>query len=105
MTALKKLKNFTSPGIDGISNEQLKYGSTGLTDYLVALFEKVWSTESIPDDWSKGIIITVPKKGDSSYCSNNRGITLRSTASKLLQIIILQRLHNGLESRYNIRSN
>ena len=97
MTALKKLKNFTSPGIDGISNEQLKYGSTGLTDYLVALFEKVWSTESIPDDWSKGIIITVPKKGDSSYCSNNRGITLRSTASKLLQIIILQRLHNGLE--------
>lgn len=95
--ALKKLKNFKSPGVDGISNEQLKYGAAGLTDYLVALFSKVWSAESIPDDWSKGIIITVPKKGDSSHCSNNRGITLRSTASKLFQIIILQRLQNGLE--------
>ncbi len=97
LAALKKLKNFKSPGVDGISNEQLKYGSTGMIDSLVALFGKVWASESVPDDWSKGIIITVPKKGDTSHCSNNRGITLRSTASKLFQIIILQRLQNGLE--------
>ena len=95
--ALKKLKNYKSPGVDDISNEQLKYGASGMIDYLVALFEKVWSSESIPEDWSKGIIITVPKKGDASHCSNNRGITLRSTASKLFQIIILQRLQDGLE--------
>ena len=97
-SALKKLKNYKSPGVDGISNEQLKYGVSGLIDYLVVLFSKVWCAESVPDDWSKGIIITVPKKGDSSHCSNNRGITLRSTASKLFQIIILQRLHDGLEN-------
>ena len=46
------------------------------------------------DQKGSGIIITVPKKGDSSHCSNNRGITLRS---KLFQIIILQRLQNGLK--------
>ena len=95
--ALKKLKNFKSPGVDGITNEQLKYGESGLIDSLVHLFKKVWEDEQIPEDWSKGVIVVVGKKGDTSHCSNNRGITLRSTTSKLLQIILLQRLNAGLE--------
>ncbi|CAH1274782.1 Hypp9326 [Branchiostoma lanceolatum] len=96
--ALKKLKNHKSPGIDEITNEQLKYGAPGLTKALEILFAKVWDGEVIPEDWSKGIIIVLPKKGDSTYCSNNRGITLRSTASKLFQIIVLGRINKGLES-------
>ena len=98
LAALGRLKNFKSPGVDGISNEQLKYGSSGMVDYLVSLFCKVWDEEAIPEDWSKGIIITVGKKGDTSHCSNNRGIILRSTASKVYQIIILHSLQEGLES-------
>ena len=96
-SALAKLKNYKSPGVDGICNEQLKYGSSGIVGYLVSLFTRVWNEECIPEDWSKGIIVIVAKKGDTSQCSNNRGITLRSTVSKLYQIIILQRLQDGLE--------
>jgi len=95
--ALKKLKNHKSPGVDGIANEQLKYGASGLIKALEVLFAKVWFGEAIPEDWSKGIIIVLPKKGDTTYCGNNRGITLRSTASKLFQIIILERINLGLE--------
>ena len=95
----KKPKNFKSPGVDGITNEQLKNGEVGLVDRLVYLFKKVWEEEQIPEDWSKGVIVIVGKKGDTSHCSNNRGITLRSTTSKLLQIILLRRLNAaaGLE--------
>ena len=82
--AIKRLKNYKSPGIDSISNEQLKYGEDGLLEHLHILCEKIWSAEQIPNDWVKGLIIPVGKKGDTSHCSNNRGITLRSTASKLL---------------------
>ena len=96
-SALKRLKNFKSPGVDSLTNEQLKYGATGLERSLEVLFGKAWNDEDIPEDWSKGIIIILPKKGDKTYCSNNRGIMLRSTASKLFQIIILQRLNRGLE--------
>ena len=95
--ALKKLKNYKTPGIDGIANEQLKYGEVGIINQLCSLFEKVWNEENIPEDWSKGVIVPIGKKGDTSYCSNSRGITLRSTASKLYQIIILQRMQTGLE--------
>ena len=96
-SALKRLKNNKSPGVDNISNEQLKYGMEGLKDQLYVIFGKVWEEEAIPGDWSKGIIVVVPKKGDTSVCKNNRGITLRSTASKLFQMIFLQRLNLGLE--------
>ena len=95
--ALKRLKNHKSPGVDEISNEQLKYGKDCLGQWIKEIFDKVWLEEKIPEDWLKGIITVVPKKGDTSYCQNNRGITLRSTVSKLYQIIILQRLHLGLE--------
>ena len=95
--ALLSLKNHKSPGVDEITNEQLKYGGSGLIDRLESLFKKVWESENVPEDWVKGIVVIVPKKGDTSYCSNNRGITLRSTASKLYQIIILRRMNAGLE--------
>ena len=96
--ALRRLKNHKSPGIDEITNEELKYGASGLLDRLEALFAKVWESETVPGDWVKGIVVIVPKKGDTSLCSNNRGITLRSTASKLYQIIVLQRMSDGLET-------
>ena len=97
LSALSKLKNHKSPGIDGICNEQLKYGAQGLTNPLLKLFGEVWESERVPEDWLKGVITIIPKKGDTSVCSNNRGITLRSTTSKLFQMVILGRLSEGLE--------
>ena len=94
---LKKLKNHKSPGVDGITIEQLKFGERGLIHQLEHLFAKVWKDEVIPDGWLKGVIIIIGKKGDTSYCDNNRGITLRATVSKLLQMIILKRLDSGTE--------
>ena len=95
--ALWRLKNHKTPGVDEITNEQLKYGEKGLIAQLHDLFAKVWQQEKIPQDWLKGAIVILGKKGDTSICSNNRGITLRSTVSKLLQMILLRRMHHGME--------
>ncbi|KAL5246977.1 hypothetical protein ACHWQZ_G018993 [Mnemiopsis leidyi] len=96
--ALKKLKNYKSNGLDEISNEQLKYGAPGIVPWLRDLFDSVWKNEEVPSDWRKGIITIIPKKGDLTFCNNNRGITLRSSASKLFQIVLLRRLSAGLEN-------
>ncbi|KAL5268053.1 hypothetical protein ACHWQZ_G004934 [Mnemiopsis leidyi] len=80
--ALKKLKKYKSNGLDEISNEQLKYGAPGIVPWLRSLFDSVWKNEEVPSDWRKGIITIIPKKGDLTFCNNNRGITLRSSASK-----------------------
>ena len=71
-TALAKLKSHKSPGVDGISNEQLRFGSQGLLGPLVDLFSDVWEKEEVPEDWLKGVITVVPKKSNSSICANNR---------------------------------
>ena len=71
--SLKKLKNHKSPGVNGITNEQLKFGERGIIHQLEHLFAKVWKDELILDDWLKGVIIIIGKKGDTSYFDNNRG--------------------------------
>jgi len=44
------------------------------------------------------VIIILDKKGDTSYCNNNRGTTLLSTPYKVFQIVILQRLDKCIEN-------
>ena len=39
-------------------------------------FNEVWEREEIPEDWRKGLILKIPKKGDISVCDNSRGINL-----------------------------
>ncbi|XP_047033011.1 uncharacterized protein LOC124639612 [Helicoverpa zea] len=70
---------------------------TTAANALTPLLQNIWSAEELPDDWNKGLLITVPKKGDLSECGNWRGITLLSTPSKVLCQIILDRLSGAVE--------
>ena len=91
-TAINKLKNNKSPGMDCIHPEMLKYGGETLVRILQHLCNKVWEEEKVPDDWKTGTIVPLPKKGDLSNCANWRGITLLSIPSKVMCIIILNRM-------------
>ena len=96
--ALTWLKNHKTPGIDSITNEQRKYGGEAIKERLYNIFARVWNSEAIPDEWSKEIIVVVLlEKGASTVCKNNRGITLRSTASNVFQMVILTRKCIGME--------
>ena len=59
---------------------------------LYVLFGKIWETNEIPDDWKEGYLIKHPKMGDLKGCKNWRGIMLLSTAGKVRNRIILERL-------------
>ena len=98
LKGLGKLKNYKAAGCDNILNEQLKYGQHATVEILQPVFEKVWNQEKVPEDWLRGIIVKVGKKGDTSICGNNRGITLRCVASKLFQIIVMNRMSDGIET-------
>jgi len=32
--------------------------------------EQIWTEASIPEEWTKSILVTIPKKGDLSECEN-----------------------------------
>ena len=57
----------------------------------------IWEEEQVPDDWTKGILVKLPKKDDRSICGNCRGIMLLSIHSKLLCRIILHRMKKEMD--------
>jgi hypothetical protein len=51
----------------------------------------------VPEDWKRGHLVKLPKKGDLSSCNNWWGIMLLSISSKVLIKIILERLKTALD--------
>lgn len=90
--AIRDLKNGKAPGQDQLNAELFKCHPELAAEILLALFAKVWNGEGIPSDWSKGVIIPIPKKGTLSDCNNWRGITLLSLPSKIFCKVIVKRL-------------
>ena len=93
---IRHLKNGRATGPDGIPSETIKADLNTSTKMLHELFGKIWETDEIPDDWKEGHLI---KKGDLKECKNWRGIMLLSTAGKVLNRIILERLKAELDKR------
>uniref|UniRef100_A0A8D9EGU9 Craniofacial development protein 2 n=1 Tax=Cacopsylla melanoneura TaxID=428564 RepID=A0A8D9EGU9_9HEMI len=97
--AVKEMKNGKSPGIDHIPAEVLKCNPDTTSDILFELFKQIWETEEFPEDWKKGLLIKLPKKGDLSQCQNWRGITLLSIPSKVLMRVILNRIKTVIDTK------
>jgi len=95
--ALSQLENGKAAGLDNINREVLKVDPEITAEMLYPLLEKIWKEEKISEDWEEALIIRIPKKGDLSYCNNQRGFTLLSIPSKILTRIILDRIQNMVE--------
>ncbi|KAL9970181.1 hypothetical protein ACROYT_G022514 [Oculina patagonica] len=67
-------------------------------DWLYDLFHKSWNAETIPEDWCRGLIVKLPKKGDRTQCTNWRGVTLLSIPSKIFCKIIHMRLSDAIDT-------
>ncbi|XP_063408909.1 uncharacterized protein LOC134692390 [Mytilus trossulus] len=71
-----------APDIDSIHAEMLKADLETSSRVLHNLFLVIWKEGDIPSDWSKGLIVKLPTKGNLRNCDNWRGITLLSVPRK-----------------------
>lgn len=76
---INKLKHNKAGGTDEIINELIKYGGDDLKHKIFKIMERVWESETIPKEWSTGMIIPIMKKVNPNICSNYRGISLLNT--------------------------
>jgi hypothetical protein len=76
LRAIKSLRNGKAPEVDRIPAEVLKVDPRTATELLYPVIKRIWT-----EDWRKGILIKIPKKGNLSECNNWRGITLLSVPS------------------------
>ena len=96
---IKDMKNGKAAGIDNITVEMMKAAIDTTVDVLHDLLSLIWEEERIPEDWCKGLIVKLPKKGDLTNCGNWRGITLMPTAAKVMGKVIIKRISRGVDKK------
>jgi exonuclease III len=94
--AIKALKNGKACGLDGISNEMIKYSQHVLTQPLTKIFNDVLSTGIYPSQWAQGYISPIYKSGNPHDPSNYRGITITSCIAKVFNSVLNNRLEDYL---------
>jgi hypothetical protein len=87
------LKNYKLPGCNQILAEQIQAGGEIFRSEIHELINSIWNKEELSDQWKESIIVPVNKKGDKTDCSNYCGISLLSTAYKIVFFILHSILH------------
>ena len=91
--AIKSLNSGKSPDEMGLTAEHLKYSGETLLPTLVAIFNDIVRTKTVPDVFKSGIITPVHRKGnDPCKMDNYRGITVSYILGKLFETVFLNRL-------------
>ncbi|CAL4180217.1 unnamed protein product, partial [Meganyctiphanes norvegica] len=101
--AIKSLENNKSCGLDGIYTEHLNYASDRLIPLLSLCFSGLLVHGVLPDSLMSVVLVPIVKNkcGNINSKDNYRPIALASIVSKLMEIIILNRIENFLITNAN----
>ena len=68
-----------------------------MVEALTTICQKIWDQKKWPDQWTKSLVMPLPKKGNLRKCENYRTISLISHPSKVMLHVILSRLKSKAE--------
>lgn len=94
---IQKLKSMKCPGEDGITNDILKAFVEPITPIVTELFNKIFTSRTLPKEWETSIISLLYKKGDPKHMGNYRPISLLQTLYKLFTQLIMKRVTQCLD--------
>ena len=97
--ATSRLKYGKALGVCNIPPEVVKSVGAPMAEGLRHLFDHVWTSEDMPEDWNKGIILPLQGKESTIECGNYRGITLLSVPGKVFAHVLLNRIKPLLLSK------
>lgn len=83
---LTKLKKGKAPSENGIENEAWRLMPTEIGEAFMEMINKIWREGCVPEEWNRGLICPLFKRGDKEDVKNYRGVTLMNTAYKVLQM-------------------
>ena len=101
--AIKQLDKNKSCGLDGIYAGHLKYASTRLLDLLSHCFSSLLVHGVLPDSMISVVLLPVikDKAGNITSKDNYRPIALASIVSKVMEIVLLNRMSEYISTRAN----
>mgnify|MGYP000025958227 CR=1 FL=1 len=101
--AIKELDYNKSCGMDGIYAEHLKYCSNRILPLLAMCVSSLFVHGFLPDAMISVVLVPVIKDkcGKINSKDNYRPIALASIVSKIVEIILLDRLHDLINTKCN----
>lgn len=97
--ALNLFKNGRFSGHGNIWSEFLKQLDGKDIQWLIEIFNKIYSSGEIPKIWLKSAFATLPKKANARKCGYFRTVSLMSHRRTLFLIIIYQRIYGVYEEQ------
>ncbi|CAH8526568.1 unnamed protein product [Dicrocoelium dendriticum] len=95
---LMSLREFSSPGADGIRPKTLKVAAMSLAGPLAIFFQRCLNEMHVPTMWKHGIIMPIYKSGSRAEPTNYRPITQLPVISKVMESIVAEALMGCLEN-------
>ncbi len=101
--AIDKLKIGKSAGTESMQGEHFKYAHSKVTGLLSMLFNAMFLHNYLPCKFMETIIVPIikNKKGSITDKDNYRPIAITSVVSKILELLLLDRLQFQLETSSN----
>jgi len=86
--ALKRMKGGKAMGPDGIPIEVWRCLGDGAIGWLTKLFNLIFRSNRMPEEWRSILVPIFKNKGDVQSCTNYHGIKLMSHTMKLWKRVI-----------------
>ena len=97
--AMKELKRGKAVGPDEISIEMILALHEQGVDVLQSIFNEVYNSGNLPEDFLKSIFVALPKKPSATDCKDHRTISIMSHVLKILLKIITNRTRTAQRDR------
>ena len=92
--SIKQMKDRKAVGVDDIPGELLNRLSGTARSELICFCKKMYKKGQWPEDFTKAIIVTLPKKTNTMECKEHLTLSLITHASKIMLKVLTRRVES-----------